>query len=118
MTHWQHAPELAERFPAATVASDQIFVQDGSLWTSVGVTAGIDLALKLIEDDHRRDVALSVARRLVVFLKTPYRTERRQWAVQKGNCMISVFFLAEPMRSHAAPRETCVAPETCPNENS
>jgi transcriptional regulator GlxA family with amidase domain len=70
-THWQHAAELAERFPAAKVASDQIFVQDGSLWTSAGVTAGIDLALKLIEDDHGRDVALAVARRLVVFLKRP-----------------------------------------------
>ena len=62
-THWQHAAELAERFPAAKVTSDRIFVQDGSLWTSAGVTAGIDLALKLIEDDHGRDVALSVARR-------------------------------------------------------
>lgn len=70
-THWQHAAELAERFPAAKVVADQIFVQDGSLWTSAGVTAGIDLALKLIEDDHGRDVALSVARRLVVFLKRP-----------------------------------------------
>ena len=70
-THWQHAAELAEKFPAAKVAPDQIFVQDGALWTSAGVTAGIDLALKLIEDDHGRDVALSVARRLVVFLKRP-----------------------------------------------
>ncbi|WP_407175156.1 GlxA family transcriptional regulator [Bradyrhizobium sp. STM 3562] len=70
-THWQHAAELAERFPKAKVAPDQIFVQDGALWTSAGVTAGIDLALKLIEDDHGRGVALSVARRLVVFLKRP-----------------------------------------------
>jgi transcriptional regulator GlxA family with amidase domain len=70
-THWQHATELAERFPAAKVTPDQIFIQDGSLWTSAGVTAGIDLALKLIEDDHGRDVALSIARRLVVFLKRP-----------------------------------------------
>ena len=70
-TQWQHAAELAERFPAAKVAPDQIFVQDGSLWTSAGVTAGIDLVLKLIEDDHGREVALSVARRLVVFLKRP-----------------------------------------------
>ena len=70
-THWQHAAELAEKFPNAKVAPDQIFVQDGALWTSAGVTAGIDLALKLIEDDHGRDVALSVARRLVVFLKRP-----------------------------------------------
>ena len=70
-THWQHAAELAERFPFARIMPDQIFVQDGALWTSAGVTAGIDLALKLIEDDCGRDVALSVARRLVVFLKRP-----------------------------------------------
>jgi len=70
-THWQHAAELAEKFPAAKVAPDQIFVQDGALWTSAGVTAGIDLALKLIEDDHGRAIALAVARRLVVFLKRP-----------------------------------------------
>jgi transcriptional regulator GlxA family with amidase domain len=70
-THWQHAAELAERFPAAKVVPDQIYVQDGALYTSAGVTAGIDLALKLIEDDHGRDLALTVARRLVVFLKRP-----------------------------------------------
>lgn len=70
-THWQHAAELAERFPAAKIVPDLIFVQDGALWTSAGVTAGIDLALKLIEDDHGRNVALAVARRLVVFLKRP-----------------------------------------------
>lgn len=70
-THWEHAAELAERFPAAKVVPDQIYVQDGALYTSAGVTAGIDLALKLIEDDHGRDLALTVARRLVVFLKRP-----------------------------------------------
>jgi transcriptional regulator GlxA family with amidase domain len=70
-THWQHAAELAERFPAANVMPDQIYVEDGSLYTGAGVTAGIDLALKLIEDDHGRDLALMVARRLVVFLKRP-----------------------------------------------
>jgi transcriptional regulator GlxA family with amidase domain len=70
-THWQHAAELADRFPAAKVVPDQIYVQDGALYTSAGVTAGIDLALKLIEDDQGRDIALKVARRLVVFLKRP-----------------------------------------------
>ena len=70
-THWQHAAELAERFPAAKVVADQIYVEDGSLYTSAGVTAGIDLALKLIEDDYGRELALQVARRLVVFLKRP-----------------------------------------------
>jgi transcriptional regulator GlxA family with amidase domain len=70
-THWQHASELAEKFPAARIEPDRIYVQDGPLWTSAGVTAGIDLALKLIEDDHGRELALTVARRLVVFLKRP-----------------------------------------------
>ena len=70
-THWQHAAELAERFPAAKVVPDQIYVEDGRLYTSAGVTAGIDLTLKLIEDDHGRELALLVARRLVVFLKRP-----------------------------------------------
>ncbi|HEY1941287.1 MAG TPA: GlxA family transcriptional regulator [Roseiarcus sp.] len=70
-THWQHAAELAERFPSAKVVPDQIYVEDGPLYTSAGVTAGIDLALKLIEDDHGRELALLVARRLVVFLKRP-----------------------------------------------
>ncbi|QIG98206.1 GlxA family transcriptional regulator [Bradyrhizobium sp. 6(2017)] len=68
-THWQHTSELAEKFPAAKVSPDRIFVQDGALCTSAGVAAGIDLALKLIEDDHGYSLALSVARRLVVFLK-------------------------------------------------
>ena len=70
-THWQHATELAERFPEAEVIPDSIYVQDGALYTSAGVTAGIDLALKLIEDDHGRELALKVARRLVVFLRRP-----------------------------------------------
>jgi transcriptional regulator GlxA family with amidase domain len=70
-THWQHAAELAERFPAANIVPDQIYVEDGALVTSAGVTAGIDLALKLIEDDHGHELALKVARRLVVFLKRP-----------------------------------------------
>ncbi len=56
---------------AAKVVPDQIYVEDGALYTSAGVTAGIDLALKLIEDDGGRDLALMVARRLVVFLKRP-----------------------------------------------
>jgi transcriptional regulator GlxA family with amidase domain len=70
-THWQHAAELAARYPAAKVELDQIYVKDGPLYTSAGVTAGIDLALRLVEDDHGRELALTVARRLVVFLKRP-----------------------------------------------
>jgi len=71
VTHWSYCAELARRFPAMRVESDPIFVRDGSVWTSAGVTAGIDLALALIEEDLGRTVALAVARYLVVFLKRP-----------------------------------------------
>jgi transcriptional regulator GlxA family with amidase domain len=70
-THWTRCDELARRFPAVRVEPDPIFVSDGPIWTSAGVTAGIDLALALVENDLGRDVALSVARHLVVFLKRP-----------------------------------------------
>jgi transcriptional regulator GlxA family with amidase domain len=70
-THWSCCAELARRFPAVRVESDPIFVRDGPVWTSAGVTAGIDLALALVEEDLGRDVALAVARYLVVFLKRP-----------------------------------------------
>ncbi|MBV9041226.1 MAG: GlxA family transcriptional regulator [Acidimicrobiia bacterium] len=70
-THWGWCDLLAESFPTVTVEPDRIFVRDGDVWTSAGVTAGIDLALAMVEDDCGRDVALAVARRLVVFLKRP-----------------------------------------------
>src|SRR5215475_6567728 len=70
-THWMYCARLAERFPNVQVESDPIFVCDGSVWTSAGVTAGIDLALALVEEDLGRAVALAVARYLVVFLKRP-----------------------------------------------
>ena len=71
VTHWSYCADLARRFPAVRVESDPIFVRDGSVWTSAGVTAGIDLALALVEEDLGRTVALAVARYLVVFLKRP-----------------------------------------------
>jgi len=70
-THWSCCAELARRFPAVRVESDPIFVRDGAIWTSAGVTAGIDLALALVEEDLGRTIALAVARYLVVFLKRP-----------------------------------------------
>jgi transcriptional regulator GlxA family with amidase domain len=70
-THWSVCKEFAQRYPAVRVEPDPIFVRDGSVWTSAGVTAGIDLALALIEQDLGRTVALAVARYLVVFLKRP-----------------------------------------------
>lgn len=70
-THWSFCSELAERFPAVRVEADPIFVRDGPVWTSAGVTAGIDLTLALVEENLGRTIALAVARYLVVFLKRP-----------------------------------------------
>lgn len=70
-THWAYCDELSRRFPTITVEPDPIFVRDGRVWTSAGVTAGIDLALALVEEDMGRAIALAVARYLVVFLKRP-----------------------------------------------
>ena len=70
-THWAGVPLLQRRYPRITVEPDAIFVRDGAVYTSAGVTAGIDLALAMVEEDCGRAVALAVARRLVVFLKRP-----------------------------------------------
>jgi transcriptional regulator GlxA family with amidase domain len=70
-THWRWAGHLERRFPAVDVRPDAIWVRDGRLWTSAGVTAGIDLALALLEADHGVEVAQAVARELVVFLRRP-----------------------------------------------
>ncbi|MCO1381248.1 GlxA family transcriptional regulator [Burkholderia multivorans] len=71
VTHWTRCDELAARYPNVRVEADPIFIREGALWTSAGVTAGIDLALALVEEDLGRAVALDVARELVVFLKRP-----------------------------------------------
>ena len=70
-THWARCAELARRHPELTVEQDPIFIRDGDVWTSAGVTAGIDLALALVEADLGGAAALAVARQLVVFLKRP-----------------------------------------------
>jgi len=70
-THWWAADDLQRRFPRITVEPEPIFLQDGGIWTSAGVTAGIDLSLALIQDDLGHDHAMRIARQLVVFLKRP-----------------------------------------------
>jgi transcriptional regulator GlxA family with amidase domain len=66
-THWYHARTLQTRFPKVKMDEDRIFVVDGPLWTSAGATAGLDLALAMIEEDLGADVARAVARKLVVY---------------------------------------------------
>jgi transcriptional regulator GlxA family with amidase domain len=70
-THWASAGDLARRYPRLEVDPESIYVRDGNVWTSAGVTAGMDLALALVEEDLGRDIALEVARWLVVFVKRP-----------------------------------------------
>jgi transcriptional regulator GlxA family with amidase domain len=68
-THWQRGRELQARFPKVNVEEDRIFIIDGPVWTSAGMTAGIDLALAMIEKDLGTDLARAVARKLVVYHK-------------------------------------------------
>jgi transcriptional regulator GlxA family with amidase domain len=70
-THWQACAALRRRYPAVAVEDDPIFVRDGDVWTSAGVTAGMDLALALLEADAGGEAALAVARQLVIFVRRP-----------------------------------------------
>jgi transcriptional regulator GlxA family with amidase domain len=120
-THWQRCDELAAQYPDVTVDPDPIFIKDGTLATSAGVTAGIDLALALVEDDLGRDAALAVARQLVVFLRRPGSQsqfsaqlsaqvadrqplrEVQQWIAEHPAADLSVEALAE--RASLSPRQ-------------
>ena len=108
-THWARARRLAAEHPAVEVDADPIWVRDGDVWTSAGVTAGIDLALALVEDDHGVDVAETVARWLVVFLRRPgnqsqfaapvWRRRARHEPVRRAQDLID----ADPAGDHRLP---------------
>ncbi|WP_092625936.1 DJ-1/PfpI family protein [Actinopolyspora mzabensis] len=120
-THWAHCESLANRFPDIEVVAEPIFVRDGGVATSAGVTTGIDLALALVEEDLNRDTALLIARYLVVFLRRPgnqpqfsaplaNQTARReplrdlqQWIVEHPASDLSVAALAR--RANLSPRQ-------------
>jgi transcriptional regulator GlxA family with amidase domain len=70
-THWQLCPRLARDYPTVAVADDPIFVRDGNIYTSAGITAGMDLALALVEEDHGHAAAMRIARHLVMFVRRP-----------------------------------------------
>jgi transcriptional regulator GlxA family with amidase domain len=91
-THWAYCGALAARYPEVTVEPDPIFVRDGNVATSAGVTAGIDLALALAEDDLGRAAALDIARHLVVFLRRP--GNQAQFSAQLAGQLAS----REPLR--------------------
>ena len=92
-THWAMGTELGQNYPKVTVDIDPIFVRDGNIYTSAGVTAGIDLALGLIEEDHGRTLALQVARALVLYLK------RQGGQSQFSNHLQAQFAASPPVRS-------------------
>jgi transcriptional regulator GlxA family with amidase domain len=70
-THWEDCEHLQDSFPEVDVLPDSIYVQDGTFWTSAGITSGIDMALAMVEEDYGHTLALLVARNLVVFMKRP-----------------------------------------------
>lgn len=82
-THWMFLNELRARFPKVEVVDAGIFVRDGHIWTSAGVTAGIDLALALVEQDHGHEVATAVAKRLVLFLRRSGNQAQFSGALQR-----------------------------------
>jgi transcriptional regulator GlxA family with amidase domain len=87
-THWRDADRLAREYPAVIVDSDPIFIQDGPIWTSAGVAAGMDLALALVEADLGPQRALGVARELVLFLRRPGSQSQFSvplWSVQPAS---------------------------------
>lgn len=119
-THWRFCADLARQYPAVAVEPDQIYVRDGNTYTSAGVTAGMDLALALVEEDLGRAVALTVAQNLVMFVRRPggqtqfstalesQKAERdglREllgWVVENLDQDLSVEAMAD--RAHMSPR--------------
>lgn len=99
VTHWNWCARLAGRYPKVKVESAPIYIVDGQLWTSAGVTAGIDMALAMIEDDFSAPVALRVARELVMFRAGG--DHRRVVRLSKRRCdaaRFSTLFAGEPDR--------------------
>jgi transcriptional regulator GlxA family with amidase domain len=109
-THWAVAGRLAEAFPAITVDADAIHVRDGRLRTAAGVTAGLDLALALVEEDLGRDVAMKVAGQLVMFFKRPggqLQFSRKGESLPAGRSVLQEvqrFVAAHPSDDHSIAR--------------
>jgi transcriptional regulator GlxA family with amidase domain len=108
-THWQHVRELAKFHPDITVEPDAIFVKDGDTYTSAGVSAGIDLALALVEDDHGSELTRRVARSLVVFMQRAGGQSQfsaaLEWPAPRTSALRGVIDLvtADPTVNHSVP---------------
>ncbi|MGO9343724.1 MAG: GlxA family transcriptional regulator [Acidimicrobiales bacterium] len=108
-THWARADKLASEFPSLRVDPDPIYIHDGKYWTSAGVTAGIDLALSLVEADLGTDVAQTVARWLVMFLHRPGGQTQlaspvwMPWAERSAICAVQTLVESAPGADHHIP---------------
>lgn len=106
-THWAVAAQLARQFPEVTVDEDAIQVRDGPLRTAAGVTAGLDLALALVEEDLGRDIAMRVASQLVMFFKRPggqMQFSRKGEAAPQGRAALQElqrWIVTNPSRDHS-----------------
>ncbi|HYD26241.1 GlxA family transcriptional regulator [Brevundimonas sp.] len=101
-THWDSSDDFARRYPRVTLDADRIFIRDGEVWTSAGITAGIDLALALIEDDHGPDLARRVAQQLVVHQRRPGGQSQFSAFVELGGRTGRFSGLIDWMRAHLA----------------
>ena len=108
-THWAVAERLAREFPAMSVDADALHIRDGRLWTAAGVTAGLDLALALVEEDLGREVAMRVAGQLVMFFKRPggqMQFSRKGEAAPVGRSALQEvqrWVAANPAEDHSSP---------------
>lgn len=120
-THWYYLDALRRRFPKARVVDDALFLRDGRVWTSAGVTAGIDLMLGLVEEDYGQAIAMSVAKNLLLFLRrsgcqaqfseTLKRQEREPTRV-RDITMYIVEHLNQPLRVENLAHHLGMSPRT------
>lgn len=101
-THWNSTDDFARRYPKVTLDAERIFIRDGDLWTSAGISAGIDLALALIEDDLGRDLARRVAQQLVVHRRRPGGQSQFSALVELGGRTGRFVKLVDWIREHLA----------------
>jgi len=99
-THWSRTDDFARRYPRVKLDADRIFIRDGEVWTSAGITAGIDLALALVEDDLGADVARRVAQQLVVHQRRPGGQSQFSALVELGGRSGRFAELMDWMRGH------------------
>jgi len=119
VTHWAYCSRLARRYPRVSVEADALFVRDGHIWTSGGVTAGMDLSLALVEEDLGRDLTLAVARDLVMYVKraggqSQFSAELAAQATDQGPISLAQRFIldnpAEDLSVEALARRFAMSP--------